>query len=295
MRTCGRNGTGVPTYRWIPIPKAVSSGATNATSSKPTSDNHRRISIVMSGGRRWRVQITVAPGAHNAGRNRTVAAMSASVMLPNTPHTSTRLAGTASSYGGDIPASPASTSTVGGTWSRAVAASTGSSSTSRPCTSAPRGWPSSAPARSRASPAHMLITAIGPAGPASRTSRMPCCTTASRRASGLSAMSYARCHSCQSRAMRKNHCMTYRVIQWATGLVGKEAIKGVLAHPELELVGAWVHSDDKVGRDVGELAGVGPIGVRATNSLDEICALEADAVVYAPVLASTRDVIRLLE
>jgi hypothetical protein len=89
--------------------------------------------------------------------------------------------------------------------------------------------------------------------------------------------------------------MTYRVIQWATGLVGKEAIKGVLAHPELELVGAWVHSADKVGRDVGELAGVGTIGVRASGSIDEICAIDADAVVYAPVLATTRDVIRLLE
>jgi hypothetical protein len=89
--------------------------------------------------------------------------------------------------------------------------------------------------------------------------------------------------------------MTYNVIQWATGFVGKEAIKGVLAHPELELVGCWVHSDDKVGRDVGELCDIGPIGVTATNSLDELCALDADAVVYSPVLASTRDVIRLLE
>jgi hypothetical protein len=89
--------------------------------------------------------------------------------------------------------------------------------------------------------------------------------------------------------------MTYRVIQWATGLVGKEAIKGVLAHPELELVGAWVHSADKVGRDVGELCGIGPLGVQATGSMDEICAIDADAVVYSPVLASTADVIRLLE
>ncbi len=89
--------------------------------------------------------------------------------------------------------------------------------------------------------------------------------------------------------------MTYRVVQWATGLVGKEAIKGVVAHPELELVGVWVHSDDKVGQDAGGIAGIGSLGVRATNSIDEICALDADAVVYAPVLASTRDVIRLLE
>jgi hypothetical protein len=89
--------------------------------------------------------------------------------------------------------------------------------------------------------------------------------------------------------------MTYRVVQWATGLVGKEAIKGVLAHPELELVGCWVHSADKVGRDVGEICELDPIGVKASGSIDEICALDADAVVYAPVLSSTRDVIRLLE
>jgi hypothetical protein len=95
--------------------------------------------------------------------------------------------------------------------------------------------------------------------------------------------------------MGNNHDMTYRVIQWATGLVGTEAIKGVLGHPELELVGCWVHSESKVGRDVGELCGLDPLGVRATNSIDEICAIDADAVVYAPVLASTRDVIRLLE
>ncbi len=89
--------------------------------------------------------------------------------------------------------------------------------------------------------------------------------------------------------------MTYRVIQWATGLVGQEAILGVLAHPELELVGAWVHSPDKVGRDVGEICGIDPIGVKAVGTLDEICAIDADAVVYAPVIASTRDVITLLE
>lgn len=89
--------------------------------------------------------------------------------------------------------------------------------------------------------------------------------------------------------------MAYRVIQWATGLVGQEAIKGVLAHPELELVGAWVHSPEKAGRDVGELCGLEPVGVVATDDMDAICALEADCVVYAPVLASTKAVVRLLE
>jgi hypothetical protein len=66
----------------------------------------------------------------------------------------------------------------------------------------------------------------------------------------------------------------YRVIQWATGGVGKAAIQGVLRHPELELVGCWVHSADKSGRDVGELAGEGPIGVLATNDIDELLATD---------------------
>ena len=47
--------------------------------------------------------------------------------------------------------------------------------------------------------------------------------------------------------------MGLRVVQWATGGVGVAAIKGVLEHPDLELVGCWVHSEDKAGKDVGEI------------------------------------------
>jgi hypothetical protein len=78
-------------------------------------------------------------------------------------------------------------------------------------------------------------------------------------------------------------------------MVGQEAIRGIVAHPELELVGVWVHSPDKVGKDAGELAGIGPLGVTATDDVDALLALDADCVVYAPVLASTGTVIRLLE
>ena len=35
--------------------------------------------------------------------------------------------------------------------------------------------------------------------------------------------------------------MTYRVIQWTTGTVAKEAVIGIAGHPDLELVGAWTH------------------------------------------------------
>jgi hypothetical protein len=88
--------------------------------------------------------------------------------------------------------------------------------------------------------------------------------------------------------------MTYKVIQWATGNVGRAAVEGVRNHPDLELVGAYVYSEAKAGRDVGEICGLGPIGVTATDDVDEILALDADCVVYSPMLANPPDVVRLL-
>ncbi|MEX2555789.1 MAG: diacylglycerol kinase [Actinomycetota bacterium] len=74
--------------------------------------------------------------------------------------------------------------------------------------------------------------------------------------------------------------MTYRVIQWSTGNVGRYALRGIINHPELDLVGLWVHSEKKAGMDAGELAGVGPVGVIATNDAEALLALDADVVVY---------------
>ncbi|VEG39129.1 putative dihydrodipicolinate reductase-like protein [Mycolicibacterium flavescens] len=88
--------------------------------------------------------------------------------------------------------------------------------------------------------------------------------------------------------------MGLRVVQWATGGVGVAAIKGVLEHPDLELVGCWVHSPTKAGKDVGEIVGIGPVGVTATNSLDDILALDADAVIYSPLLPNPDEVAALL-
>jgi 2,4-diaminopentanoate dehydrogenase len=59
--------------------------------------------------------------------------------------------------------------------------------------------------------------------------------------------------------------MSLRVIQWATGGVGRAAIQAIVSHPELELVGCWVHDPAKVGRDAGELAGLPPPRRPATN------------------------------
>src|SRR6202453_1909247 len=85
-----------------------------------------------------------------------------------------------------------------------------------------------------------------------------------------------------------------RVIQWATGGVGKAAIECVLNHPELELAGCWVHSKDKDGTDVGQILGIGPLGVTATSSIDEILALDADCVMYSPLIPNDEEVVAIL-
>lgn len=72
----------------------------------------------------------------------------------------------------------------------------------------------------------------------------------------------------------------YRVIQWATGNVGTRGLRTVIEHPELDLVGLWVSSEGKVGKDAGELAGTPPTGVKATNAADQLIAMDADCVLY---------------
>jgi hypothetical protein len=74
--------------------------------------------------------------------------------------------------------------------------------------------------------------------------------------------------------------MVYRVAQWGTGNVGRLAVRGILEHPDLELVGVLVHSADKAGRDAGELAGLPPMGVAATDNREDILTLGADCVSY---------------
>ena len=88
--------------------------------------------------------------------------------------------------------------------------------------------------------------------------------------------------------------MKRRVIQWATGGVGRAAIAGILAHPDLSLAGCWVHSQDKAGRDAGELCGLDTVGVTASNDIDALLELDADCVLYSPIMADPTLVARLL-
>jgi hypothetical protein len=72
-----------------------------------------------------------------------------------------------------------------------------------------------------------------------------------------------------------------RVVVWSTGGIGSLSIIAVHERPDLELVGVWVHSAEKVGKDAGELANGVPIGVMATNDVNALLALEPDCVIYA--------------
>ncbi len=89
--------------------------------------------------------------------------------------------------------------------------------------------------------------------------------------------------------------MSFRVIQWATGGVGRAAMEGVLAHPDLELAGAWVHSPAKEGVDLGTLLGRAPLGITATADIATLLATEADSVVYSPFMADPSVVTAILE
>lgn len=62
----------------------------------------------------------------------------------------------------------------------------------------------------------------------------------------------------------------------------------------MQLVGLYVHSKEKAGRDAGELCGLPPVGIRATQSIDEIIASGADCVLYMQQGANIDDLCCLL-
>lgn len=74
--------------------------------------------------------------------------------------------------------------------------------------------------------------------------------------------------------------MAHRIVLWGTGFVGTMVIREILEHPEFELAGLIVNSPEKVGRDAGEIAGVDPVGISATNDVEAALSTEPDAVAY---------------
>jgi hypothetical protein len=70
--------------------------------------------------------------------------------------------------------------------------------------------------------------------------------------------------------------MAIRIVQWTTGNVAKRSVLALVAHPEFDLIGCYAWSAEKVGRDVGELCGMAPIGITATDDVDALLALRPD-------------------
>jgi hypothetical protein len=89
--------------------------------------------------------------------------------------------------------------------------------------------------------------------------------------------------------------VTKRVVVWGTGFVGKMVIAEIAGHPEFELIGVGVHESSKVGRDAGDLAGIGHLGVPATDDIDQLIGLRPDAVAhYGPTAAHADENIRVI-
>jgi len=87
-----------------------------------------------------------------------------------------------------------------------------------------------------------------------------------------------------------------RVIQWTTGNIGRRSLHAIIGRPDMELVGVYAHGEDKVGVDAADLAGwPEPTGVQATNDVDALLALGADACCYNPLWPNIDELVRLLE
>jgi 2,4-diaminopentanoate dehydrogenase len=92
----------------------------------------------------------------------------------------------------------------------------------------------------------------------------------------------------------------YRVIVWGPGGIGRACLKQLVKRNDCEIVGVLAYSPDKDGKDVGELIGIDPIGVKATTDQEAIFALDADVVLYTAMLpfdmpAMENVILRLLE
>jgi 4-hydroxy-tetrahydrodipicolinate reductase len=83
-------------------------------------------------------------------------------------------------------------------------------------------------------------------------------------------------------------------VQWATGNIGSRALREVIRHPDLELVGVLVYDAAKDGVDAGALCGEPPVGVRATTDRAAIFELGADCVLHMPRRFDLDDVVSLL-
>lgn len=87
----------------------------------------------------------------------------------------------------------------------------------------------------------------------------------------------------------------YKVYQWATGVVGKSSLRGILRHPKLELAGVKVYSEEKEGLDAGAIIDADDTGILASRDVDAVLSSDADCVIYCPLPWDPNDICQLLE
>lgn len=95
--------------------------------------------------------------------------------------------------------------------------------------------------------------------------------------------------------MKQGSKRPIRVVQWATGTVGGFALRAIIEHPDLQLVGVHVYSDSKAGKDAGELCGLPDTGIKATRDVHTILELKPDCAVYMPDRTDPDEICLLLE
>ena len=88
--------------------------------------------------------------------------------------------------------------------------------------------------------------------------------------------------------------MSYRVVQWSTGNIGKRALGALIDRDDFDVVGVHAFGSDKVGCDAGVLVEGPPIGVTATDDVDALIELAPDCVNYMPRVIDFELAARLL-
>src|SRR3546814_4377641 len=57
-------------------------------------------------------------------------------------------------------------------------------------------------------------------------------------------------------------------------------VRAVAERPEYEIAGAFVYNPEKIGRHLGELCGIDPIGVKTTGDRQQMREAAADCVLF---------------
>lgn len=86
-----------------------------------------------------------------------------------------------------------------------------------------------------------------------------------------------------------------RVVQGATGNIGRRTLREVIRDPDLELAAVVVYDPRKEGVDAGLLCGEPPTGVLATTDHGAAISLDADCALYLPQRGDIDEVVAMLE